>query len=834
MPDPQKLSALLAEFQSLDRTRDAARMRQILEEAIPEVDCSTAPKKWAALYSFLGQLREAIDPRGALEAYRKALEVWTPQEDHDSWVACHSGAGMSLFALQPLQPEEFDEAIAHLEAVESDQAFVAPALALLYQLRPHGDPLHNWRNRMKQLTLAQAQISRADEPVKWAHAENELAVAMAEEPEGNFLAAMARRRERHRAALDALGDDRGAEYIETCMHLSETYLFGNTGDIEGNHRTAEEFARRGLEAAQSQPIAILKARVQLAVGRTLVNGRHAGRKEDLREALNYLEAAIATFHQSGRPELKANAISLRANTQARLIHLGEKEWVEPMAENAEKAVQLLDPQLHRGTRRVILQGEGEALLDADQPERAAGCFERAVAAAREAMAQATTPQGRMERIWEFRDSSALLSYCYLRMGREDSALQALEDGKGRFWSAAEKEEKWTGVESWIPAGGALLFPNFARDPGAVIMVAAAGRKVVWLPRFGRNRLLELQRGAVEPSELGGWLKDYSFKNSQPENWRNAIDSIGETLYREIWAPVIDALPALGVDLGAELVWFPQGGSGVLPMHAAWRTENDTRKWLLDEYAIRYAPSVKALAAGGQQTGEPGRNVLIVNPVGDLMFTELESAWVLRQTGTIDTQVFRGSAATKTAVLAALSGARRIHLATHAVFDLEHPLESYLMVAGPEKLTLTELLPYLAGKAPDLVILSACETAVSRVTVTPDEFLGFPAALLHAGARNVVATLWPAADEAAAALMERFYTELHSPKTSPAEALRRAQTWLRTVTVSELRKRLGELRDEPDPVGQLAAHLRTKSRVADPESCPFAKPYFWAAFTVAGH
>ena len=834
MPDAQKLAALIAEFQSLDRTRDAPRMRQILEEAIPGVDRTAAPKKWAALHGLLGQLREGIDPRGALEAYRKALEVWTPEEDHDSWVNCHSGAGMSLFALQPLVPEEADEAIAHLEAAEPDQPFLAPSLALLYRLRWHGDPLEIWRNRMKQLELAQAQIPREEEPVKWANAENELAVATGEEPDGNFLAVMARRRERHHAALDALGDYRGAEYIETCMHLSETYLFGVVEDIRGNHRKAEEFSRRAVEAAESQTSVVLKARSQLAVGRTLVTGKHAGRKEDLLEALKYFEEAIATFHEMNKPELEGNAMSFRANTRARLIQFGEKGWVEPMAKDAEEALQRLDPQFHRGYRRSILQMEGEALLDADQPERAAGCFERAVAAAREALAYATTPQGRMERIWEFLDSSALLSYCYLRMGREENALQALENGKSRYWIAAEKQEKWEGVNKWIPPGGALLFPNFARDPGAVIVVAASSRKVVWLPGFGRSRLMELQRGAVEPAELGGWLKDYFFKNSQPEDWRRAIDSIGETLYKEIWAPVIDTLPALDVREGAELVWFPQGGSGVFPMHAAWRTEEETRKWLLDEYAIRYAPSTKALAAVAKQTSGPEKNVLVIDPLGDLVYAKLEGAWVLQQTDTAQTRIFQGPAATKAAVLAALGGARQIHLATHAVFDLERPLDSHLMMAGPEKLTINELLPHLGGNAPEVVVLSACETAMSRVTITPDEFLGFPAAFLHAGAGTVIATLWRVADKASALLMGRFYTERRSPKTSPAEALRRAQMWLRTVKVRDLMKLLGELRDEPEPVGGLASQWRVQLRAADPESRPFAEPYFWAAFTVTGY
>ena len=833
MSDVQKLDSLIAEYESLDRTRDAARMRQILEEAIPEINRSATPKKWAAMNSLLGQLCEGIDPRGALEAYLRALEVWSQEEDHLSWVECHAGAGMSLFALQPLGPEELDEAIVHLEAAEPDEPFLASPLALLYRIRLHGDPLDNWRNRMKQLELSQSQISREAQPVEWAKAENELAEATAEEPDGDFFAIMAKRRQRHEAALDALGGDRGSEYIETCLHLSEAYLVGVKEDPEGNHRKAETFARQGLEAAEGQPSAVLKARAQLGLARALATGKHAGRVEDLREALKLCEEAITTFREMNRPDQEANALLFRANMQAQLIRLGEKDLVERLAEDAEEALQLLDPRFFHDYRRIVLQVEGDALLDAGQWDRAAECFERAVATAREALTQASTREGRMDRIWRFGDSAAHLSYCYLRIGREEDALQALEDGKGRFWTAAENEEKWEDVSKWIPSGGALLFPNFAHDPGAVIVITASGRKVVWLAGFGRSQLLELQRGAVEPTELGGWLKDYSFRNSQPETWRRAIDSIGETLYKEIWAPVIDAINTLGVREGAELVWFPQGGSGVFPMHAAWRNGGQTRRWLVDDYSIRYAPSMKALAAAKPRTAGPGKSVLVVNPLGDLSFADLESAWVLRQTGTADTYVFPGPAAIKKDVLAALSEAPRIHFATHAVFDWERPLKSHVMLAGPDQLTLEELLPHLSPSAPELVILSACETAISRVTATPDEFLGFPAAFLHAGAKTVIATLWPVADASAGPLMGRFYTELRQPGTTPAEALRRAQVWLRAANVDDLRKLLGELRDEPDPVGGLIARLRVQLRGADPDSRLFAEPYFWAPYTVSG-
>ena len=55
----------------------------------------------------------------------------------------------------------------------------------------------------------------------------------------------------------------------------------------------------------------------------------------------------------------------------------------------------------------------------------------------------------------------------------------------------------------------------------------------------------------------------------------------------------------------------------------------------------------------------------------------------------------------------------------------------------------------------------------------------------------------------------------------------------TVTESELRKLRSELCKQPNPVGELAA-LSPEPPVANPQSRPFADPYYWAAFTVVGH
>ena len=55
----------------------------------------------------------------------------------------------------------------------------------------------------------------------------------------------------------------------------------------------------------------------------------------------------------------------------------------------------------------------------------------------------------------------------------------------------------------------------------------------------------------------------------------------------------------------------------------------------------------------------------------------------------------------------------------------------------------------------------------------DDWVGLTRAFLHAGARQVVATLWPVDDWATAALMDRFYG-VGDVAAEPAGALAEAQ------------------------------------------------------------
>jgi CHAT domain-containing protein len=132
-------------------------------------------------------------------------------------------------------------------------------------------------------------------------------------------------------------------------------------------------------------------------------------------------------------------------------------------------------------------------------------------------------------------------------------------------------------------------------------------------------------------------------------------------------------------------------------------------------------------------------------------------------------VLQGKAATAQAALAALDGAALAHVACHGRFRYDSPLFSSLELAdGP--LNVYEL--QRLRRAPDVVVLSACDLALSELH-PGDELLGVAAALLGLGTRTIVASVVPVPDAAARRVMVAFHRHV-AAGVGPAAALARAQ------------------------------------------------------------
>ncbi len=159
----------------------------------------------------------------------------------------------------------------------------------------------------------------------------------------------------------------------------------------------------------------------------------------------------------------------------------------------------------------------------------------------------------------------------------------------------------------------------------------------------------------------------------------------------------------------------------------------------------------------------------------------------------------------------------IHLATHSKFRPGKPSNSYIQL-WDTKLGLDDL-PKLGLNSPpvDLLVLSACETAVGSTEAE----LGFAGLTVQAGVNSALGSLWAVSDEATLGLMGGFYEQLKfSPK---AEALRQAQLGMLKGTV--------KLEDGYVVTGSRKLPLPAKLKKLGNQD--FSHPYYWSAFTMIG-
>ena len=168
----------------------------------------------------------------------------------------------------------------------------------------------------------------------------------------------------------------------------------------------------------------------------------------------------------------------------------------------------------------------------------------------------------------------------------------------------------------------------------------------------------------------------------------------------------------------------------------------------------------------------------------LLWTRVEAAQIMKVTpvGTgLLAQDFAANLAT--ALSPALAQYRIVHFATHAVSDSEHPERSGLVLSlydrrgQPENGFLSLQQIYGLNLPADLVVLSACETALGR-EIGGEGVVGLVRGFMYAGATRVIASLWSVDDEVTANLMAHFYRGMEQEKLSPAAALRAAQMAVR--------------------------------------------------------
>jgi hypothetical protein len=168
---------------------------------------------------------------------------------------------------------------------------------------------------------------------------------------------------------------------------------------------------------------------------------------------------------------------------------------------------------------------------------------------------------------------------------------------------------------------------------------------------------------------------------------------------------------------------------------------------------------------------------------NLANASVEAAQIKDALGDAALHVDENAQATRSTVLAALEQAGAwLHIAAHGMAQPQRIgyagiwLEPPAADATPAFLSWLDVLDH--GVRADLVVLDACQLGDSGTAISGN--LSFADAVSRAGARRVVAALWPVSDAASALWVPVFYQSLIAdPGHDAAQALRAAQLRLRS-------------------------------------------------------
>lgn len=410
-----------------------------------------------------------------------------------------------------------------------------------------------------------------------------------------------------------------------------------------------------------------------------------------------------------------------------------------------------------------------------------------------------------ESMWGVKSKSIDAMSVELMVAREAyrRALDQLPALSAQDRAAGEQIPTLAEVRRALPADAALI-EYLVSEQGILAWVLTPESVHVYvLPGDKASLDLEVRCLVSEVSHSATGPNGSFIRSSLPLGSRHCTD-VGQdvrsaTLFQGLVAPLLpslDGVEHLHIVPHGPLHRVPLGAlrdaKGIRLIERADLTLHANARTFVDSMVPRYSTASQgALVLGAPTTSPP--------PLSGMA---PEARQVAEDLGT---QALLACRATKGAVNEKAPKSKILHLAVHAVADLQNPRASYVALAAGDGASCEggadgdgRLHPFeIAGldlRAVELVVLSACSGSLGRRT-EGDEIDSLSRAFLEAGAGAVVASLWPVDDLATAQLMGSFYRYLKADR-SVAEALQKAQL---------------DLQAQDD----------------------FSDPYFWASFQVTG-
>lgn len=759
------------------------RALQTLEQSGEAIACATVQTNIAAALMELHRVDEAIALFEQARATFAAHELLTPAAKIDANVGfLHYLSGRYAQAIAVLQRarEEFADRGQMLEAAKCD-ADVAEAYREL--------------NLYPEAREAYARASRELEAsgVPYERARTELGLASVYMAEGQDAAALASLERAERLFAAQRNAMQGAR-----VRLLRARLLRQEGRRDEARQEAQSAARtlaRGGRRGWAAEARLMLAEMAGEDGQDAARSLHVVRGAARDTARGWLESQAERAlgrHYLGKGKASRGLHHLRSSVQAleqaRTLIAPEELHVSFLRDKLPIYEETVSALLARGRRQDIADA-----LEYVERAKSRLLLERVQAALESrAPADALLSSPSRERLAVLR---AELSRSYQKLNvvdesearrigaagtEETTALNALEH---EYANALRREELTAHNASGLFALPDVvptkdLAERLQSSEALLVYYTVGGLICAWIVtrqgvHFRRDiaNLDDVNHAARRlryQLQRVGWASELSERHAARFQ-ADAQEVLGR-LYDLLLRPVADLLTS------EHIVLVPHAALHGLPFHAFY----DGEQHALDQWEISYAPSA-ALWHQGAKHQELDEAKTAWYTDSEALLVSVPSPGIEQVTQEVtqlahllpNACVLHGGAATLQAVQARAPHCRLLHLATHALYRADNPLFSGLQLTDGWLLA-RDL--YAMRLHCDLATLSACQTGVTQVE-SGDELFGLVRGFLAAGVRSVAASLWPADDQATAALMQEFYHRLLQGQ-SKAAALRGAQQTMR--------------------------------------------------------
>jgi CHAT domain-containing protein/tetratricopeptide (TPR) repeat protein len=610
-------------------------------------------------------------------------------------------------------------------------------------------------------------------------------------------------------------------------------------------RDRGELARAEELCQQALTIFAQLAPNSLDVAGTLDNlGSVARNRGDLARAEQYYQQALAIYEK-----LAPNSLQV-AGTLQNLANLARQQKNYPQAQRylartlaiiETQRAAIPDPETKTAFAERYFNAytlQAQLALDQQQPQQAALALERSRARTLAELLQMRTlpiPADAPKALKDLIAQQEQLQRDQLLLARQQRQTDpndqnAVQQLQARARDLAQRQRQLDHqLREQFPNYAELLNPKppslkqvqSALDPNTVLLYHAFADKELLILAVSRQAV----KGYRVKTDLGKLIdeaQEFQKIVAKPPLERTATErrkllALGQRLYATLIKPAEPSLKN-----ATTVLLCPEGALNQLPWGAlivAVDKQGRPTYWVervalgitlsagvyLQAKAVRPAERGVAIAAVSQyrrlEVAQAPKTAQLVRrsgrALGNLPAVKQEVAQLRRELSKLGVVIAQESNATPARARQIAREARVVHFACHARADNVDPLGSGLLLspAGSDAglLTAAEVVSKWRLRA-DVVMLSACETAVGQVR-RYEGMYGLARAFLFAGSRSVGASLWRVEDVSTARLMGAFYRGYASgvPK---AEALRRAQVEL----------------------------LRDKQ---------YADPYYWSCFVLMG-